>query len=401
MNYDHDVIVVGGGPAGLSAAIRTRWVKRYKSVPCSTLVIENSFPGGLALWRGCMFTGPAWKLAPGDILSGLLRDMKRFSIPVHRSCATRMELEGDIKTVHTADGRTFRSLAVIIAAGIKVLVNEKDYLGKGLEVTSMGYEFIVAQLKKFLAVRGTKPLVIAGSSGLHALIPLVRELNTAGRQLLFVMEGAGEDSADVLHAQVEAFLGKGRLEALRVRTAGGTRDIACRAALLDFNSYELAPVRRCALAGLPPDPFIRVDQDMRTALAGVFAAGDVTAGGYNSFSRAVGQGVAAGLSAYRHVFVRKFGAEPPLFAYRPSPAVLGADFRELPVLHAELKPRALARAGQVRGQLEGRWAWMCEGLDGTMTIAELAREHRVPLAELQEVLGRLIEKKLITLHAGA
>jgi len=401
MDYDHDVIVVGAGPAGLSAAIRARWVKRYKSVACSTLVIENSSPGGLAAWHGCMFTGPSWKLEPGDILTRLLRDMRRLYIPVHRSCVTRMELDGDIKTVHTADGRSFRALAVIIAAGIKVLVNEKDYLGKGLDVTSMGYEYIVDQLKKFLAKPAREKLVITGSCGLHALIPLARELNTTGRQLLFVMEDPGRDSRDVLHARIEAFLGHNRLEALRVRTAGGTKDIACSRVLLDFNSYELSPVRRCTMEGLRPSRFVKVDQDMQTGLPGVFAAGDVTAGGYNSFSRAVGQGIAAGLSAYRHVFCRKFGSEPPLFAYRPSDIVLSVDFRELPVLRATLKPRALARAGEIRRQLGSQWAWLCEALDGAMSIAELSREHRVPVAELQSVLVRLVEKKLITLHAGS
>jgi len=165
MDYDYDVIVVGGGPAGLSAAIRTRWVKRYKSVPCSTLVIENSLPGGLAGWNGCMFTGPGWNLDPEDILKRLLGDIRRLSIPVEQACVTRIELDGDVKIVHTADGRVFRSLVVIIAAGIKVLINEKDYLGKGLEVTSMGYEFIVAQLKQFLAKSAPGHRIITGSSG--------------------------------------------------------------------------------------------------------------------------------------------------------------------------------------------------------------------------------------------
>lgn len=402
MGYDRDVIVVGGGPAGINAAIRARWIKRYKAVPCSTLLVENSYLGGLAGWRGCIFTGPSWKMKGKDIVRRLMRDMESLEIEVHHGRVTRINPQGEIKEVFTSDGRVFRSLAVIIATGIKALVNERDYLGQGLEVTSMGYEFIVSHLKNLLSKRWKPRLVIIGSSKLQNLIPLIRELNTGQSRLLFIMEGEGEDSGDITRGWVERYWGDGQLQGLTVQNQKGHRKIHCKKVLLDFNSYELSPTWRMEMEteGFL-SPFIKVDQDMQTAIPGILAAGDVTAGGYNSFSRAVSQGIAAGLSAYRYVYQRKFGVPPPLFAYRPTDFLITPHFQELPPLDERLLPKSLVSEKKMKTALRKDWHWLGENLNGHRSIQDIAQEKGVQMEDLKRVLSRLVEKKVITFHIEA
>ncbi len=399
MAYDSDVIVVGGGPAGLNAAIRTRWVKRYKAIPCSTLLIENSYLGGLTGWRGCLFTGPSWKMEGKDVVRRLLKDVKGLRIGVHQGRVSRINLKGEVKEVFTSDGKIFRCLAVIIATGIKVLINERDYLGRGLEVTSMGYEFIVSHMRRLLSKKWAPRLVVVGSEKLRNLIPLIREMNQGRSPLLFVMEGEGEGSEDVMRGWIERYWGDGRLQGLTVRTSKGPRKIKCGKVLLDFNSYELAPAWRMKIEKDEfGSPFIKVNQDMETSIPGIFAAGDVTSGGYNSFSRAVAQGMAAGLSAYRYIYHKKFGTYPPLFAYRPTDFQIPSDFEELPPLDEDLLPKSLVGEEEIEVSLGRKWAGLSRSLNGKLSLREMAEKKNLSLADLKKVLKRLAEKKMITFH---
>ncbi|MDX9787825.1 MAG: NAD(P)/FAD-dependent oxidoreductase [Desulfobacterales bacterium] len=399
MTYDYDVIVIGGGPAGLSAAIRTRWIKQYKAVPCSTLVIEAAHIGGLAGWRGCQFAGPSWQLDREEILNRFQSDIHGLNIPVHRGRVEKIETSGPIKTVHTTEGATFRALCVIIATGIKSLVNERDFLGRGLEVTNMGYEAIVEKVGEFCRRPGAKRLAVVGSSKLSNLMPLIRKTTPPGVEMVFIMEENGICEGDVIRGWVEQYFGNTRIEGLKLKTGTGSVRLDCDAVLLDFNSYELAPACRISMDNRPaPFSFIPVDADMLTQTPGILAAGDITQGAYNSFSRAVSQGITAGLSAYRYVFEKKFNRPPPLFAYRPTDFILHADFKELPALKATMKPVVLCRETEIKDELTDDVEDLAGLFDGRHSMERISEITGRSLSKIMALATALVEKKRMTVH---
>ena len=145
-------------------------------------------------------------------------------------------------------------------------------------------------------------------------------------------------------------------------------------------------------------PFIKVNQDMETSIPGIFAAGDVASGGYNSFSRAVAQGMAAGLSAYRYIYHKKFRIYPPLFAYRPTDFQIPENFEELPPFDEDLLPKSLVDEEEIEALLGRKWAGLSRSLNGKLSIRKMAEKKNVAIEDLKRVLKRLVEKKMITFH---
>ena len=117
--YDVDVAVIGGGPAGMSAAVRCRWVKSYRSLPCSVAVFEPGPLGGLAGWRTCSITGPGYRYLGDGLIQRIKTDFERYQIPVVHERVVSLKHDGQLFTLETEAGTAVRALSVIIATGMR------------------------------------------------------------------------------------------------------------------------------------------------------------------------------------------------------------------------------------------------------------------------------------------
>ena len=378
--YDHDVVVIGGGPAGLAAATRVRWVKGYHVLVSSVGLVESGRLGGLLSWGSCVLTGPGWAYPGHSLSERLLGDIERLEIPVLQERVVRIDKEGERFVTTFEGGGTLTSLALILATGFRPLANEVDYYLRGVRMTFKGYDHFPSLVRASSKDAAGAGLVVIGNEKSSHLEALLDAHATEAGQVTLVCD-----------ERLVAVEGREWVEAVRLVSRGGEeRRVPCKAVLMDYNAMELRPDLH--IEGLQPEldarGFVAVDASMRTSIPGLFAAGDIT-GRYAATLMALGDGVCAGLAAYEYAFNLKFGRAPRLFAYKAWDAPLSAEPRDLPEIPAHAIPVPLGTAG---GAPLPAW------VDGETSLKEASQQLGSSPEALAEALEDALVAKRLTFH---
>jgi len=127
----YDVIVLGGGPAGLTAAI---YASRAR---LSTLLVEKAYPGGQLMMCENIENFPGYKNGPGMDLSNTMREQaEKFGMETVFAEIERMDLLGLEKILYTSEKKEIRGKTVILSLGAKPrqlgVPGEREFLGRGV-----------------------------------------------------------------------------------------------------------------------------------------------------------------------------------------------------------------------------------------------------------------------------
>jgi thioredoxin reductase (NADPH) len=301
-----DIIIIGSGPAGYSAAI---YAARANLKP---LVFEGSVTAGGALMNTTdveNFPGFPDGIMGPDLMDHLRKQAERFGAELVTDDVTAVDLTGEIKTVTDGRGDQHRALAVIIATGSGYrelgLPNEKQLSGHGVswcatcdgfffrdkDVVVVGGGDTAMEEATFLTRFATSVTVVHRRSELRAS-KIMQERAFANEKIRFVWD-----------SEVTDIVGDTKVEAVRLRNVVTGEETTLEASGL-FVAIGHDPRSEIFAGQVRRDDegYILVDApSTRTNLTGVFASGDVVDHIYRQAITAAGTGCAAALDAERYL----------------------------------------------------------------------------------------------------
>lgn len=293
----YDIIIIGGGPAGLTAATYAR--RAGKTV----LVIEKNAFGGQITWSPKVENFPSHvSISGAELGDRLLEQAMEQGAEVELEEVTGVNVQGDIKTVLCESGAEFQGKALIIATGAKPrmlgLPREAELIGsgvcfcavcdgafyKGCDVAVNGGGNSALQDAVLLSEKCSKVYLIHRRDsfrGESALVDILRKKSNVE----FVLE-----------ASITALEGENELTAITVNQKGAERRIPVQGL---FVAIGHAPDNGIfsELIELDRAGYAASGEDCLTRSAGIFVAGDCRAKSVHQLTTAVADGSVAALAA--------------------------------------------------------------------------------------------------------
>jgi thioredoxin reductase (NADPH) len=300
---DYDVIVIGGGPAGLAAGI---YLSRARQ---RVLIADQGTIGGQVILTHAVANYPGLpELSGYELARTMRRQVEEFGCTVlSNSSISELDLSGPTKRIVTGTGE-YRARAVILAVGGEPrklgLESELRLRGRGISycATCDGDFFTGEEI--VVVGGGNAALEEAVSLTRYARkVTLVHQFDTFQGFAHAIHEARGNPKINfMMESLVEEFVGDESLEAVRVRhKCDGSLTVVPATGAFIFIGYVPSTAQFGSSVSLNTAGEIITDEAMATSLPGVFAAGDARQKRYRQITTAVSDGTIAALSALEYL----------------------------------------------------------------------------------------------------
>ena len=293
----YDIAIIGGGPAGLTAAIYAR--RAGKSV----IILEKSALGGQITWSPRVENFPSVESVSGTELGDMMASHAlALGAEAEIEEVTAVEDMGEYKLIKCDFGAEYRARAVIIASGAKPralgIDREEELVGAGVGYCAVcDGAFFKGQR---VAVNG------GGNSALQDAVLLSeicrkvylihRRSSFRGEEKLVETLRGKENVEFVLNATVTALHGEDELTGITVEQNGEARDIELEGLFVAIG-HESDNAPFASLIDLDEKGYARADESCLTKTPGVFVAGDCRAKSVRQVTTAAADGSVAALAA--------------------------------------------------------------------------------------------------------
>lgn len=302
----HDVIIIGSGPAGYTAAV---YAARAGLAP---LVLAGSITAGGALMNTTEvenFPGFTDGIMGPELMENMQKQAERFGAVIEWDDATEVELDGPVKTIRTGNGDTFTARAVILATGSAYrelgLEDEKRLSGRGVSwcATCDGFFF---RDQHIVVVGGGDSAVEEATflTRFASKVTMVHRRDSLRASKIMAERAANDPKIEFAwNSEVVGINGENKVESLRLRdtVTGEEREIDATGLFVAIGHDPRTELVK-GQVDLDAEGYISVEgRSTRTNIAGVFACGDAVDHTYRQAITAAGSGCAAALDAQHYL----------------------------------------------------------------------------------------------------
>ncbi len=301
MSEIYDIAIIGGGPAGLVAALYARRANK------SCVVLEKATFGGQITFSPKVENIPGFLSVTGNEFAEKLVEQVLEQGADVESCEVVAVRDGDVKTVVTDSGE-FSAKTLIIATGAKHrtlgLEGENKLIGEGISFCAVCDGAFYAGKNVAVIGGGNSALQEAILlSDVAASVTLVQNLGfLTGEAKLIEQLYAKENVNVILGSTVVRYIGGSTLSGIEIKDEGTG---ACREIKLDgvFLAVGLVPQNSVfdGIVELDERGYIKAGEDTITSMAGIFAAGDCRTKRIRQVATAASDGAVAAMAACDYI----------------------------------------------------------------------------------------------------
>ncbi|GAB1433040.1 thioredoxin-disulfide reductase [Spirochaetota bacterium] len=309
MSNIYDVIIIGAGPAGLAAGI---YAARAK---LSTLILEKDSPGGqiVITEEVANYPGSVENATGPSLVARMLEQCREFGAEQKKEAVISVDFSGKLKKI-TSSAATYEAKAVIVAAGAiprKICCpGENDFVGKGVSYCATCDADFFTDLEVFCIGGGDTALEEAlYLSKFARKVSIVHRRNEFRAAKSIVDKVLKNPKISIIYDSiVEELKGDGILESLSLRNVKTNELTEYKAAECDgtfgcfvfIGSLPHSELFKNSLK-LSDDGYICTDEDMKTNIPGVFAAGDIRVKSLRQVVTAASDGAIAAVQADKYI----------------------------------------------------------------------------------------------------
>lgn len=299
-----DLIILGSGPAGLTAAI---YAARADLKP---LVIEGAQPGGQLTITTDVENYPGFEqpIMGPELMDVMKKQAARFGTTFDYATVERVELEGDVKTLY-ADGKTFRARTLVVATGATArwlgIPSEEKLKGHGVSACATCDGFFFRDQVIVVVGGGDTALEEATYLTKFGSVVYVVHRRDQLRASKAMQERAFKNPKIkfIWNSVVEHVEGDKKVSGVRLRdiVTGQGHTLDCGGLFIAIGHTPNTEIFKGQLA-MDENGYLIVEPgSSKTNVAGVFAAGDVADHVYRQAVTAAGMGCMAALDAERYL----------------------------------------------------------------------------------------------------